>query len=342
MRIKHAYRRLLWPALLTLLSLLLVLTPWLLRDRFGEFESLPQAVTALAYFAAAWLISRIAALALDQAASKRRPYPRLLKDMVAVLLFMVAFIAATSLYLGQGAFGTLAGSGLVLALLGFAIRNVVADTLSGIALGVEGPFRIGDWVDIDALARGKVIEIGWRTTRLLTRDHAYVILPNSQIARQRITNYSAPKPQYRAQVNVTLDHSMPIQQARALLLSALKEAKHIQQDPAPDVRVTAYEEGGITYAIRYWLSRFDRDVDCRDEVFRRVDEALREAGSVAPYRRIAVITGSEAPPAPPLAKASEASEAVTETGTAESSAEPSVEPATDTTPRSGRPAGRLP
>jgi small-conductance mechanosensitive channel len=289
MSAKHHLRRLLWPAILTLACLGLILFPWQ-RARFpGDGETLSLAITALAYFVVAWLVSRIAALALDQAGARRRPYPRLLRDMVAALLFLIAFVATVSLFMGQGAFGTLAGSGLVLALLGFAIRNVVADTLSGIALGVEGPFRIGDWVEIDGLARGKVTEIGWRTTRLLTRDRTYMILPNSQIARQRITNYSAPKPQYRAQVSITLDHSMPIGRARKVMLEALTTAKLIQQDPAPDVRVLSYEEGGITYALRYWLSRFDRDIDCRDEVFSLVDEALRRAGTIAPYRRIEVI-----------------------------------------------------
>ncbi|WP_291731461.1 mechanosensitive ion channel domain-containing protein [Leisingera sp. F5] len=274
---------------MTLISLGLILSPPRLAGAIGDAGNLLPAITALAYFAAAWLISRITALALDQAAARRRPYPRLLKDMVAALLFLIAFGATVSLYMGQGAFGALAGSGLVLALLGFAIRNVVADTLSGIALGVEGPFRIGDWIDIDGLARGKVIEIGWRTTRLLTRDRTYMILPNSQIARQRITNYSAPKPEYRAQVSIVLDHGMPIGRAREVMLKALRDAELIQQDSAPDVRVLAYEEGGITYALRYWLSRFDRDIDCRDEVFTLVDEALRNAGTIAPYRRIEVI-----------------------------------------------------
>ncbi len=123
-----------------------------------------------------------------------------------------------------------------------------------------------------------------------------MILPNSQIARQRITNYSAPKPQYRAQISITLDHAMPVGDARRVMLEAVRDAKLIQQDPPPDVRVTAYEESGITYALRYWLGRFDRDVDCRDEVYSLVDNALRRAGSVAPHRRIELIR-SEAHPA---------------------------------------------
>ena len=290
MTAKQHAKRLIWPTLLTCLSFGLIVFGTGLAGGAFDNAHFDLAVTALAYFAAAWLISRTLALALDQAAARARPYPRLLKDLIAAVLFLVAFTATVSLYLGQGALGALAGSGLILAVLGFAIRNVVADTLSGVALGIEGPFRIDDWIDIDTLARGRVIEIGWRTTRVLTRDATYMILPNSQIARQRITNYSAPKPQYRAQVTLALDHALPVEEARCLILKALQEATLIQKNPAPDVRILAYEEAGITYAVRYWLSRFDRDVDCRDEVYSLIDKALRRVGSAVPHRRIKVVT----------------------------------------------------
>ncbi|WP_415183271.1 mechanosensitive ion channel family protein [Phaeovulum sp.] len=282
-------RRLIWPTALMILSLGLVLFHNELAQLMGKQDDLSPIVTALAYFAAAWLVSRILAMVLDQAAVRRRPYPRLLKDLISAVLFLTAFAASVALFMGQGAVGALAGSGLILAMLGFAIRNVVADTLSGVALGIEGPFRIGDWIEIDGIARGRVIEIGWRTTRVLTRDATYAILPNSQIARQRITNYSAPKPQYRAQISITLDHAMPISAARKVMLTALQEAKLILQDPAPDVRVLAYEEQGITYAVRYWLSRFERDADCRDEVYSLIDDALRREGMIAPRRRIELV-----------------------------------------------------
>ncbi len=289
MTTKQHAKRLVWPTFLVVLSVGLILFSSSLTDLFGEHDTLVLSVKALSYFASAWLVSRVISMALDRATVRRRPYPRLLRDLIAAVLFLIAFAATVSLFMGQGAIGALAGSGLILAMLGFAIRNVVADTLSGIALGIEGPFRIGDWVDIDGLARGKVIEIGWRTTRILTRDSTYMILPNSQIARQRISNYSAPRPQYRAQVLITLDHTMPIDKARKVMLAAVVKAKLIQQEPSPDVRVLSYDEGGITYALRYWLSRFDRDVDCRDEVYSLVDEALREVGNLAPRRRIEIV-----------------------------------------------------
>ncbi len=287
---QHA-RRLIWPTALIVLTLSSAMFLFYadISNLIEDDGNLLLAITALTYFAAAWFASRLSALALDQASARRRPYPRLLKDLIAVMLFLFAFAATVALFMGQGAAGALAGSGLVIAMLGFAIRNVVADTLSGIALGVEGPFRIGDWVDIDGLARGKVVEIGWRTTRVLTRDQAYLIIPNSEIARQRITNYSAPTPQYRAQVSIMLDHGIPIELVKGVMLETIKEAKLIQQDPSPDVRVLSYDECGIVYGLRYWLTRFDRDIDCRDEVFSLVDSALRKLGETAPRRRVELV-----------------------------------------------------
>lgn len=289
MSAKQNLRRLVWPVVLMIVAVGLLFNRPTLAGLFENGSMVVIAITGLSYFAAAWLLSRILALVLDQTPIRKRRYPRLLKDLIAAILFFVAFAATVALFMGQGAVGALAGSGLIIAMLGFAIRNVVADTLSGIALGIEGPFRIGDWIDIDGLARGKVIEIGWRTTRILTRDSAYTILPNSQIARQRITNYSAPKPQYRAQIAITLDHTLPISAARELMREAVKKAELIQQDPPPDVRVRSYDEGGITYSVRYWLSRFERDVDCRDEVYGLIDDALRRSGKVAPHRRIELV-----------------------------------------------------
>ena len=239
-----------------------------------------------AYLGIAWLLSRIADLVLTDLRPRNRPVPKLLRDLVSAILFLIAVVSGGMLLMGHSAGSALAGSGVVLALAGFAIRNVVADTLSGIALGLEAPFRIGDWVDIEALARGRVIEIGWRTTRLLTRDSTYVILPNSQISRQRIVNYSAPRSEFRAQMEITLDHAVPVAEGAEILRTALQNAPLIKQVPPPDVRVQAIEMEGVRYALRYWLDRFDHEIDCRDAIWREVDAALRRSGMSTPKRCI--------------------------------------------------------
>ncbi len=242
-------------------------------------EPLRNAAIALATFAGAHLVHSLVATRLAQRRKGQRPVPKVLLDLFRVFLFSLALLVALSLLFRQDLSGILTGSGLVLAVLGFAIRNVVADTLSGIALGIEAPFRMGDWVRIETLAQGRVQEIGWRTTRLVTRDSTYVILPNSQVSRQRITNFSAPRKEYRDHAELTLPVDLAVADAKALILEALQGAESIVEDRPPEAEVVHYGPQGITYRVKYWVPQHDREPVCRNEVFSLIDAALRARGT---------------------------------------------------------------
>lgn len=276
---------LVWPAILAMTGLGLYLFHVPILARMAPEASpdlLRQLAAIFSYFAVAWMVGRLAGLVFDWRSSRRKP-PRLLKELIMLALFIVALIAAAATLFGGAAGGALAGSGLVIAILGFAIRNVLADILSGVALGIEAPFRIGDWIDIDGAVRGRVVEIGWRTTRLQTRDNTYMILPNSQISRQRMTNYSAPRKHYRAQLEIFLNHEFPIEAAKDLLAEALADCECILPSPSPDVRAVSHHWQGVKLVIRYWVASFADDIDCRDAVLTVADRVLREQGAAPKF-----------------------------------------------------------
>jgi small-conductance mechanosensitive channel len=244
----------------------------------GWLDPMRSAAIALAIFTGAHLAHTLASVRLSQRRKGKRPVPKVLLDLLGVFLFALATLISLSLFFRQDLSGILTGSGLVLAVLGFAIRNVVADTLSGIALGIEAPFRMGDWVRIETLAQGRVQEIGWRTTRLVTADSTYVILPNSQISRQRITNFSAPRKEYRDHAELTLPIDLAVAEAKELIRQALLGAESIVVRKPPEVQVVQYGPQGITYRVKYWVPQHDREPVCRNEVFSLIDAALRESG----------------------------------------------------------------
>ena len=244
----------------------------------GWLDPLRNTAMALAVLAGAQLVNVLMRARLSQRRKGQRPVPKVLLDLLRVFLFTLASLVALSLFFRQDLSGILTGSGLVLAVLGFAIRNVVADTLSGIALGIEAPFRMGDWVRIETLAQGRVQEIGWRTTRLVTGDSTYVILPNSQISRQRITNFSAPRKEYRDHAELTLPVGLPVAEAKELIRQALAKAESIVEDRLPEVQVVHYGLHGISYRVKYWVPQHDREPVCRNEVFSLIDAALRDRG----------------------------------------------------------------
>lgn len=261
-----------WAAVLVLSAPLLHLPP-LVAQWSGPVRT---AAAVVALFMSAQLADRLFAMLMARGGKGKRPTPKVALDLVRVALFGIATLASLSLVFRQDLSGILTGSGLVLAVLGFAIRNVLADTFSGIALGLEAPFRIGDWVNIHGLAQGRIQEIGWRTTRLITRDSTYVILPNSQISLQRITNFSAPRQEYRDFIELTLPVEVPVVQAREAISMTLKDAKIITLPKGIDVQVTAYTPLGVTYRVKYWVPQYDKEQACRHEVYALIDDALRE------------------------------------------------------------------
>lgn len=250
------------------------------------------------FYSFGWLLSRVFGLLVvrKRSAAGRRRAPRLLQELVSVALFTIATMLTLGLLLGRSAGGVLASSGLIIAILGFAIRNVLADVLSGIALGLEAPFRIGDWVVFDATTTGRVTEIGWRTTRILTPDDTYMILPNSQISRQMLTNYSAPRKHYQASVSIVLGHDIPVTRAKALLKDAAKVALQnpgMAETQKAIIRAIDFGAEGITYTIKYWVSNFAFDMECRDAMLAAIDETLRTHEVSPRGDRIRLVVGRD-------------------------------------------------
>lgn len=286
---------LLWPALLCMaLVLVRFFAAYLLQDAISgaDLQALQRFTMAAAIYALAWLLGRLAYLALRRKSKGKRKTPKLLGELLTAALFTVATIIAIGLLIGRPTGGILASSGLIIAVLGFAIRNVLADVLAGIAIGLEAPYRIGDWVEFDSETSGRVIEIGWRTTRILTPNGTYMILPNSHISRQMLTNYSAPRKYYQASLRITLSHEVPVSQAKQVLLDAATTAGGTTdaETQKPTVHAASYDAEGIAYTVKYWVPSFAEDVNRRDAILAAIDEAIRAQGLPLPMNRFNVVS----------------------------------------------------
>src|SRR3954467_10266647 len=96
----------------------------------------------------------------------RKP-SRLLTDLVAAVIWVAAAFLVIGNVLKVPLPGILTTSGVAVAVLGFALRDMLASLFAGIALNVEQPYRIGDWLEVTPDKVGRVVEIGWLTTRLV-------------------------------------------------------------------------------------------------------------------------------------------------------------------------------
>ncbi|MCK8785721.1 mechanosensitive ion channel [Roseomonas sp. NAR14] len=296
----RGYRPLIGPLLLSLLGFLAYalaapVTAWLRLDPEGMAASvLRDGTGAGAWLALAWAGARLLALLLQG-------HPRLLTDLLTAALFAATVVAILLLVFEWPATGLIATSSVTIAVVGFALRNIIGDVFSGIALGVERPYRDGDWIEAADGYTGRVVEVNWRATRLRSREGITHIVPNGLIAGRRLTNYGASETgpgggpgngggggSYRTSLRVPIDAAVPVDRARRILLGAALDAARQFPDLAPIVQLTEFVDGAAMYRVVFMVPDYGREVPCRDAVATAVLRALQQAGLGLPRRDVDV------------------------------------------------------
>jgi small-conductance mechanosensitive channel len=241
--------------------------------------------------AALWLVGAFLLIrTLDVVVwSRRTPHlPRLISDLVGALIWLVVGLVLADKLLEIPLTGILTTSGVAVAVLGFALRNMLTSLFAGIALSLERTYRIGDWLETGSGAVGQVTEIGWLTTRLLTLDGIGLILPNAQLATQGFSNFNQPSGSWRDHVTVTLGYEVSPERGQRVLLAAVTSvaAATKAKNRQPDAKIVACGEHGVTWEVRYWIKDYAERVDVRDQVHVAVLHHLYKAGLAPTHHRL--------------------------------------------------------
>lgn len=208
--------------------------------------------------------------------------PRLVVD-----IFNFIALAAVALALLNGLFNVnlnalLVTSTVLSAVIGLALQDLLTSIVAGLALQFEQPFRVGDWVVVSG-QEGRVIQMNWRTLTLRTRDNAHLILPNSNVAKQDIVNYSRPTPLQRQHIRLGLAYQHPPGEAEAVLTRTILACPGVCATPAPEIAVVDYGDFSIHYDLRYWIDNYERAEQIRAGVLARLWYELRRAGLTIPF-----------------------------------------------------------
>jgi len=254
-----------WMAAWPLALLLLAPLPFAAALLFPESPEAPGvAMDAGRFFLLASLLQSILLLvAVSFWERFARPLPRIFLDVFRWVLVAAALVAI--LYeSGVNAGNLFTGSALVTAALGFALKDTLGNVFSGLAIHAEHPFEVGDWIQYDQNQAhiGRVVEINWRATKVITLDEAYVIIPNGQLAQASIRNFTKPEPWSRRSLYVVTPYDVPPQRVQAIILEAIKGSFGVLEHPAPSVVTNDFKERGV----EHWVRLFTTDFDKRDRV----------------------------------------------------------------------------
>jgi len=221
-----------------------------------------------------------------------RTPPRLIVQLASVIVFLLAISGIVHFVYGEPVTVIWAASGAVGLVVGLALKNLILDTFSGLAIHLERPFRVGDWINCHTRMGeyiGRVEETNWRTTRLWTTSRNLIIIPNSYLTTTLITNFSMPETAARFEMDLVLDFSVPTERVVRILSAALTSTigpKGPLVSPPPKVRVNGVTEYGVQYRLRYYLEPADVSPNkARHTITQAVLKHIKQAGLSLSYPR---------------------------------------------------------
>lgn len=254
----------------------------------GLRDTLPYVFQTGIWLSLAYLANRVVGLLFWDPIHRRVPVPRLLRDVTALLIYIIAITGIVGVVFGRPIGPFWAASGVGAIVIGLALRNVILDVFIGLAVNFDRPFGIGDYIKmgtgtgVTAGPSGRVVELNWRTTRLLTGDGNLVIIPNGRLGELIVTNFSRPEPVGEFEVPIFVDFDVSSERALRVLNGAacsVAGTTGILEDPAPKARLRGVSAQGVEYRIKYFLDpRLAGPAKARHEVLRAVLDQLHRAG----------------------------------------------------------------
>ncbi len=174
------------------------------------------------------------------------------------------------------------GAAALLVGIGLGLQQTFNDLICGIILLFERTVEVGDVVDVNSNV-GTVKKIGLRTSLVETRDFITVIVPNSKLVGENVTNWSHYEKKARFHINVGVAYGSDTQLVRELLEQVAENHRKILKSPAPFARFIDFGNSSLDFQIHFWSREFMRIEDVKSDLRFAIDRAFREHKITIPF-----------------------------------------------------------
>ncbi|MGD2270244.1 MAG: mechanosensitive ion channel family protein [Desulfobacterales bacterium] len=230
-----------------------------------------------------WAINKISRRMVSTALLKTKistEAQNLILRFVRYAVLVIAFVTVAD-QLGINVTSLIAGVGIAGLAISFAAQDTISNVISGIAIIIDRPFSQGDWISIGDM-HASVTDIRLRTTVLTTFDNETVVVPNKQLAQERVVNYTLT-PKIRVRVAIGIAYKEDTKKAREVLLKTLAGDNRILDDPAPAVLVKNLGGSSVDLELRFWTEDSIMKFTLMWEYIEKGKQALDRAGIEIPY-----------------------------------------------------------
>jgi small-conductance mechanosensitive channel len=216
----------------------------------------------------------------------------------SVFLVIGVMLVLENLGISLTALWTTLGVGSVA--IALALQDTLTNFFGGIYLQLDRPVRLGDYVKVGTGEEGFVTQMGWRSTRIRTLANNIVIIPNSKLATQNITNFSLPEQEMSLNIPINVGYdSDPDEIERILVDEATSrpgEIPALRQDPPPFVRfIPGFGESALNFTLTCRVASYVDQYFVQHELRKRILARFHRDGIAMPFPQHEVHLHTSAP-----------------------------------------------
>ena len=233
-----------------------------------------------------WLFgARVLVTAMTFALNHNRRWreARLFPDLTAAAIYTAAVSVVLISVLALPIGGLIATSGVLAIVLGLALQNTLADVFAGIAFGIEAPFNVGDRISLGDKTEGTVVQMNWRSIRILTDGDDVAIVPNSVVAKSDIVNRSFPTRDRSAFIELSCPATANPERVIDTLQQATLLCPPILAAPRSSAVLTRLGSTESRYRVNFSVSDTEHLSTTKDLLLRHARRQLYYSGLYFPH-----------------------------------------------------------
>jgi small-conductance mechanosensitive channel len=166
--------------------------------------------------------------------------------------------------------------------IGFGLQDIVNNFLSGLILLFERPIKVGDFIVVNN-EWGNITKIGLRSTVVETIDHAEIIVPNSQLISDKVTNWTHTSRVARLVIPVGVAYGSDVALVMGILAEVAQEHPDAVQEPKPNILFMEFGDSSLNFEIRVFVPEISDSFRIRSEILQQVDARFRDASIEIPF-----------------------------------------------------------
>ena len=166
--------------------------------------------------------------------------------------------------------------------VGFGLQHIFNDFFSGIIILFDGSIKVDDVVEVEGVV-GRVLEIGLRVSKILTRDNVVIIVPNSRFTGEKIINWTHNEELTRFYVAVGVAYGSDVRLVENILLAAADGHDQIVKGPKPFVRFNDFGESSLDFQLYFWTANDFLVENIKSDLRFIIDEEFRKNQIQIPF-----------------------------------------------------------